>query len=363
MNPIQIGFLGFGWRAKGYVKAMEQRPDLVRIAGIYIRNKSKAEEEEQKYPGMVDTDLENFLERKMDFVLLAVPRNCALDYLKRLSDKNIPVLCETPPGANVEELIECWRLKEKKGAKIQVAEQYFLQPYHGACQKMVESGMLGNVNNLSISMIHDYHGISMMRRYLGVGFESCNIRGRSFTFPVRGNCDRGGLYQDREEEIQDVRKRADFVFESGKVGFYDFSGEQYFNYYRSRHIRIQGTCGEICDNQTVYLGEDGFPVMGQLIREDLGRDSNLEGFSLRRITMNGKELYRSPFADQPFARLSDDEIAMLNLLTRMKEYLEGKGEAYALEEALQDTYLTFLMNESIRTGKEVRAERMPWAKI
>ena len=72
MNPIQIGFLGFGWRAKGYVKAMEQRPDLVRIAGIYIRNKSKAEEEEQKYPGMVDTDLENFLERKMDFVLLAV---------------------------------------------------------------------------------------------------------------------------------------------------------------------------------------------------------------------------------------------------------------------------------------------------
>ena len=32
MNPIQIGFLGFGWRAKGYVKAMEQRPDLVRIA-------------------------------------------------------------------------------------------------------------------------------------------------------------------------------------------------------------------------------------------------------------------------------------------------------------------------------------------
>lgn len=362
MKPIQVGILGFGWRAKGYGKAIEQRPDLVQIAGIYMRSEEKAEQERRRYPGLVDTDLEEFLKREMDFVFLAVPRTCALEYLKILASRKIPVLCETPPGANVEELLECFRLKEEYGARIQVAEQYFLQPYHGACRRMVEEGRLGNVTNLTISMIHDYHGISMMRRYLNTGFEPCRIRARSFAFPVRNHCGRGGLVQDRKEDVQDLRKRADFIFESGKAGFYDFSNEQYFNYYRSRHLQIQGTCGEICDNQVVYLGEDGYPVNGSLIREDLGRDSNLEGFSLRRITMNGQELYRSPFADQPFARLSDDEIAMLGLLVKMKAYVDGKGEAYALEEALQDTYLTFMMNEAVRTGKEVHTERMPWAR-
>lgn len=359
---VRIGFIGFGWRANGYVKAMEQRPDLFKISGIYMRNEKKAQENRKKYPNLIDTKLEVFLNREMDFVLLAVPRDDALQYLRILSDKKIPVLCETPPGANVKELVECWKLKEEKGAKIQVAEQYFLQPYHGACQSIIRQKLLGEVSNVSISMIHDYHAISMMRRYLNTGFETCFIRGRSFAFPVRGNCDRKGLYKDTGEDFFDTRKRADFVFASGKVGFYDFSDEQYFNYYRSRHLRVQGNHGEIYDNEVVSLGEDGYPVIGKMIREDLGKESNLEGFSLRRITLNAKELYRSPFADQPFSRLMDDEIAMLSLLVKMKEYVEGGNEVYALEEGLQDTYLTYLMNEAIYKDKEIQAKQMPWSK-
>lgn len=355
-NKIKVGFLGFGWRANGYVKAMKELPQMFEIAGIYMRNPKKAEKTQMQYPGLVDSDLEAFLKRKMDFVFLALPREHVVEYLEVLAKKQIPVLCETPPGKDVEELKKVWEIYQKYDAKIQVAEQYFLQPYHSACVHMIESGMLGEVSNVRINMIHDYHGISMMRKYLQTGFMGCKVRAEKFSFPVSYHCGREGLSKDAGKVIMDNRKVATFVFENGKTAFFDFADEQYFNYYRSRHLNIQGVTGEIDDFRVAYKGEDGYPVTGTIERDDLGHYSNLEGYSLRSLTVNGKSVYKSPFAKYPEARLTDDEIAVCHLLIKMKEYVDGKGDAYALEEALWDTYLYFMMDESIRLGKEVEVK-------
>ena len=51
----------------------------------------------------------------------------------------------------------------------------------------------------------------------------------------------------------DTRKRAEFVFPDGKVGFFDFAGEQYFNYFRTHHLTLQGDCGEVHDQQELGL--------------------------------------------------------------------------------------------------------------
>ena len=38
-----------------------------------------------------------------------------------------------------------------------------------------------------------------------------------------------------------------FEFASGKIGLYDFSGEQYHSFIRSRHIIVRGRDGELSD--------------------------------------------------------------------------------------------------------------------
>ena len=76
----------------------------------------------------------------------------------------------------------------------------------------------------------------------------------------------------------DVYKRQEFVFPDGKVGFFDFAGEQDFNYFRTRHLTLQGECGEVHDQQAAWLGQDGYPVQGSIQRDELGQYSNLEGY-------------------------------------------------------------------------------------
>lgn len=354
----RIGLVGAGWRAQGYLKVIGKLGNRMEVSGIYVRSRERALQMEPTYPRKVDWNLHTFLEREHDFVMLLVPRECALFYLEKLLERGIPVLMETPPGDGIEQLRQCYALKRQYHGRIQVAEQYFLQPYHSAVQNVLVRGMIGEVSNMTISMMHDYHGISIMRKILGSGFQKCKIFGKAYNFPVFRHCGREGLDMLKGEVVSDKRKRADFVFENGKAGFFDFSGEQYFNYFRTRHINVQGECGEIYDTRLVIKGDGDFPLSGEIIRDELGQYSNLEGCGLRRLTWNGRTLYENLYYREAY--LSDDEIAMAGILDGMMCYVRTGKEVYPLEEALQDTYLYLMMDRAIESGEEVEACAADW---
>jgi len=358
---MKIGFIGNGWRTEGYWKIVRQMPDVFEISGVLFRNAEKAAAYNAKYPGKAYTDLDTFLELDHDFIMMLIPRRNVLEYLEKIVAKGFPVLLETPPCNGLEELNKVYELKKKYDAKIQVAEQYFLQPYNHAVLSICEQGYLGKISNVRVNFAHDYHGISVMRKLLKDQGEPCTITAQKFNFPVLWHCGRNGLdTTDTEKIVNDGRKIANFVYDDGRVGFFDFADEQYFNYFRSRHLQVQGTHGEIVDNQVVYMNEAMHPVTSQLMRQDLGLYSNLEGYSHRGMLFNGQIIYQSPFAKYPDVRLNDDEIAMGNLLLGMDEYVKTGVDIYSLEDALQDTYLYLKMDEAIATGAPVRTERQPW---
>ncbi|MGN0323120.1 MAG: Gfo/Idh/MocA family protein [Oliverpabstia sp.] len=361
MTKTKIGFIGTGWRAHGYMRVIRELKDTMEVAGVLAHSAKSEETLNREFPGKVHTNLESFSNEGYDFVMLLVPRQFVLYYMEELLKNHIPVLCETPPGDGVEELKKCWELKQKYNGKIQVAEQYFLQPYHKAVIDLIKDKRLGEISHMDISMIHDYHGISIMRKYMGIGFENCKIIGREYSFPVNYHCGREGLHPNTEIVISDNQKRADFIFENGKVGFFDFSGEQYFNYYRTRHIRVDGDKGEVVDDQAAWMGSDGIPVQGRIMRDELGQYSNLEGYGLRGLSLNGEYIYKNPFAGQDI-RLSDDEIAMAGILEGMRYYLDTGKDVYSLEEALQDAYLYLMMDQSIQKREEVETQTQVWAK-
>lgn len=359
MNPIKIGVIGNGWRSQTFFKIIRELPNQLELKAVLFRNAQKASEFEQQYPHTAYTDLNLFLKQDFDFVLLALPREKTLEYLEKLLIAGVPVLCETPPANGLDELTRCWELAQTYHANVQVAEQYFLQPYHSAILQAVQSGMIGTVSNLMISMMHDYHGISMMRKLLGIKFECCQIQAESHQFPVTLTCNRDGM-NDEQKIVTPQRKRAVFHFSGGKVGFFDFCDEQYFNYLRTRHLNVQGDRGEIWDQSVHYLNADGVPFHSELQRVDTGAYSNLEGLFHRGITLNGTYLYQNPFADSVKARLNDDEIAMATLLIRMKESIDTGHDCYSLADGLQDTYLYLMMDQAIQTGKTIFTQPQPW---
>ena len=356
---MKIGFIGNGWRTHGYWRIVNQVPEKFEFSGVLFRNPDKAAAFNETHPGLAFTELAEFLKQPHDMVFILLPAQVLPSYVEAVLSAGFPLLIETPPTWDPTKLTELWEIQQKYGAKIQVAEQYFLQPYHKAVRELVDRGTLGEVANLRISMAHDYHGISVMRRLLGHGAADCTIVGQRFDFPVLYHCGRNGLESGTLRK--DGRKVASFAYDDGKVGFFDFAGEQYFNYFRSRHLNVQGTHGEINDYDVCYWNGT-MPISAKLERQDMGKDSNLEGYFHRGFTWNGEMIYECPFAKYTEARLTDDEIGMGSILLGMEHMIETGEEIYPLAEALTDTYLFMKMDESIRTGQPVRTEKQVWEK-
>ena len=168
MGKIRYGLIGSGWRAEFYIRIAKAVPEKFDLTAVLIRDEEKGRKFSEKFGVKVVNSLDALMEDKPEFVVLAIKRGCVTDYLLQLFEKGIPVLTETPPGESQEDLQKLWAAYEKyQQPKVQVAEQYFLQPLYASWHKAIELGLLGNVENINISALHGYHGISMIRWMLG----------------------------------------------------------------------------------------------------------------------------------------------------------------------------------------------------
>jgi len=271
-----------------------------------------------------------------------------------LLKKNIPVLTETPPAPTIDALKSLYEIC-KQGAKIQVAEQFFLQPHHFARQTFVDSGKLGEISRVVASVGHGYHGISLLRKLLNVGFEQVKITGSSHTFSVIQGSGRDG--PPDEKSFAEYHQQTQNFQWKNKLGISDFNNQQYFSNIRSRHILIQGTEGEIHDDSISYMKDFKTPIKIDLKRHEAGIMGNLDGFYLKGIQAGENWLYINEFEG---AKLTDEEIAMARVMVGMKNYIETGVDIYSLANGCHDHYLNLLAQESISQQKMNHSEEMPW---
>lgn len=356
-EKIRFGLIGSGWRAEFYIRIAKALPELFELVSVLIRDQEKGNAFGERFQVPVVNSLEELEAKEPEFVVLAIKRGMVGDYLVTLFKKGIPVLSETPPAEDEESLRELWRAWKEYDGKIQVAEQYFLQPLYASWYKTIKDGKLGEVENINISSLHGYHGASIIRRFLGTGYENCKIYGKRYWFNVTETYGREGMAFDGEMG-KCSRDRVTMEFDSGKTAFFDFSDPaQYHSFIRTRQITIQGTRGEIDDLTIRYLTEDNIPVTQELHRIDLGVYGNQE-WSHYAIMLGEEFLYRSPFVN---ARFNDDEIAVASCLLKMHEYVKEGNEFYGLADALQDMYLCLKMEEALNSPLSViTTTSQPW---
>ena len=259
----------------------------------------------------------------------------------------------------MDSLWRLWEAHQKYQPKIQVSEQYFLQPLYASWYKVICAGKLGEVQNINISSLHGYHGASIIRQFLNTGFGNLKLYGKRYWFDVTETYGREGMVFDGEV-VKCSRDRVTMEFDNGKTAFFDFSDPaQYHSFIRTRQLTVQGTRGEIDDLTIRYLNEQNVPVTQTLNRIDLGVYGNQE-WSHYGVMLGEEFLFKTPFKN---ARFNDDEIAVGSCLMKMHEYVKTGEEFYGLADALQDMYICLKMEEAYANPlKVIETETHPWAQ-
>ena len=357
MDPIRFGIIGAGWRSEFYLRIARALPDRFQITGAVVRSDQKRPAFEEAWSVKAFATLDDMLAKTSpSFVVTCVSWPSDPPLLRELAQRGLPVLSETPPAPNLEGLVAVNQLTQS-GARIQVAEQYWAQPHHAARLALASKGLIGRVTQAQISACHGYHGISLMRRFLGIGYESPRITAMQFTSPLVAGPDRDGRLE--EERIEDSAQDIAWFDFGDRLGVFDFTYDQYFSWIQNERILIRGERGEIINDHIYYLKDFRTPIELTLDRQLAGLDGNLEGNYFKGIRAGEDWIYRNPFAP---ASLTGDEIAIATCLVRMHEYIRTGTDFYPLAEASQDHYLNLLCQQAIEQGRTVEAAPQPWAQ-
>jgi predicted dehydrogenase len=355
-TPIRFGLIGGGWRAEFFTRIAAAMPERFQIVGVHLRDPAKAAAFGLRWTIPVCDTLEALADLEPEFVVLSIGAAGHVDYARHLQALDLAILCETPAAFDLPSMIEIWQMVEQ-GLRLQVAEQYLFQPHHAARLALIAEGRLGRVSFARVSTAHGYHGVSLMRQFLGIGFEDVTIRARQFVSPAVQGASRAG--PPLEEKIVDgTQTLAEFDF-GDRLGLFDFTDLQYWSYMRSHRVVIRGERGEIADNEVRYLQDFRTPVTDTIRRRDRGQGGDLDGYYLESLLLGGDTVFRHPFLR---ARLMDDEIAIATMLEQMGAYARGgSAEPYSFADAAQDQYLSLTMMEAAKSGEVIKTTRQPWA--
>jgi predicted dehydrogenase len=358
-RPARFAIVGTGWRASFYLQAASQLPDLLQCVRGFTRSAETATNFSARWGLPVHTSEADFFEGlDVDFILLSLPSSAVESWATKLGERGIPVLVETPAARTFDGLVEMHDLAARtRGLRLQVAEQYRFQPMHAARMAVARSGVLGPITNAHVSVAHEYHAMSLVRGILGLGFVDVEVSASSFDDRVAATVSRDGWTRDHAV-VPSPRVTAELRFpESNQAATYVFSDEQYFSPLRSRRLDVWGERGEIAGDQVRYLDPRDELVRTQFVRDDAGADGDLRGHSLEAILVGTETVFRNELFP---ARLSDDELAIAQILLRMAKYARDGEEFYGLADASEDEYLSLLIAEAAATGGVVSSGERPW---
>jgi predicted dehydrogenase len=365
-RTARIGIVGSGFRARTMLRVLHALPDRFEVVGVATRNAADRAELAARglpaagLPGLPAPAYASVPELlaggRPDVVLLTLPAGAAQPLIRDLAAAGVPVLTETPAAGTVEELAALQRLVDD-GACVHVAEQYHLEPLVGAQLAVAGSGLLGPVTDAHVAVAHDYHGLSVLRRALGITFEDAVITARRDARRVLPSPSRAG---DPENlDLVDTVHATAWLDFGGRLGTYEFDDVQYRSWVRSPTLSVRGERGELRDDVVRHVGADGLPRRSPLERVAAGGAGSHEGLFLRGYTLDGGWLYRNEFRP---ARLPDDELSIARIVADMAAHvLHGAPSPYSVAEAAQDQYLQLQVRFAAASGERVRTTPQPWA--
>jgi predicted dehydrogenase len=140
-------------------------------------------------------------------------------------EQGLHVLLETPIAHKLSEADAIIAAAAKRGVKIEVAEQFHRRPLEQIKLKLIASGLFGRVHTSFNDFAgHGYHGVSVMRSYLGFEAKPIRVSGAVRQYPLAAHWSRlRGTRAAREE----TQEHGLIEFEGGRLGLFHWTNVGY----------------------------------------------------------------------------------------------------------------------------------------
>jgi predicted dehydrogenase len=140
-------------------------------------------------------------------------------------EHGLHIVTETPIAHKLSEADAVIRAAEERDLKVEVAEQFHRRPLEQIKLKLIASGLFGQVySSFNDFGGHGYHGVSMMRSYLGFDARPRQVVGLVREYELMSHWSR---LSGRRAPRTEAQEHGVVTFESGQVGIFHWTSVGY----------------------------------------------------------------------------------------------------------------------------------------
>ena len=365
-RKVRAAMIGTGSRQTYmYAPILRGLTDDIEVVSVWGRSKGSVDKTAAVFGVPGYTDLGTLIDETGPEIGIVCVNSDANGQVALMAvEHGLSILTETPIAHDLDEADAIIRTAESKGLKVEVSEQFHRRPLEQLKLKLIETGIFGKVHtSYSDFAGHGYHGMSVMRSYLGFDKKPIRVVGAMARFPMDPHLNgSSGAIEERTESTE----HAIVWFEDGGMGIFHWTGVGYDSGLRwwrsSRFMAERGmgvTVGTFLDveERLSYLasGSEGpqfITVERVLERCDGGALKCLKahtGSAAHPVVRWDNPFYREPSGSTP--QWHDDEIGVAGCIMSLVDAVrENTAPTYGAVQARLDQELVVLMRKSAEAG-------------
>jgi predicted dehydrogenase len=365
-QPLRVAIIGTAKRSDYlYGPILAALADEVELVGVWGRSESSAQRLGESLSAPWYTSLEKLVrETAPQIGIVSVTYSANGEVGLMAVESGLNVLLETPIAHDLAQADAIITAAQQRGLKIEVAEQFHRRPMEAIKLKLLETGLFGKVHTSFNDFAgHGYHGVSVMRSYLGFDARPLQVTGLVNQYPLGAHWSRLGNSSGPRTETQE---HAIITFEGGQTGIYHWTDVGYDSPLRwwrsSRFLAEKGmgiSIGTALDfeERLSLLTPDGEAAAFITLER---RYERVDGGALIGVIAHTGDPHQPTVSwDNPFRPVKqghgvqwhDDEIGVAGcLLSLVNAVRENKEPTYGPYQARLDQALVLAIRQSSAEG-------------
>lgn len=274
-------------------------------------------------------------------------------------EHGLHVLLETPIAHHLDEADAIIATAETGNLKVEVAEQFHRRPLEQLKLALLDSGLFGRVYTAFNDFAgHGYHGISVLRSYLGFDARPVRVMGATGQFELSAHWSRLAETRGPRTETQE---HAIIEFEEGQIGIFHWTNVAYdsaLRWWRSSRFLAEKGMGITIgvepdvDTRLTLLAPGGEAPQPISIERRYRRNDG--GPLVAMVAHTGDPQDPIISWDNPFAGVAqwhDDEIGVAGAIMSLVDAIRHeRSPSYGPRQARLDQELTLAIRLSAEQG-------------